>query len=372
MAILYGTQSNGETLPVEVNEFGQLVAKGIEGEPGQPGPPGPPGIGQLPPNPFEGAVLGWQDNELAWLGGSVPLPAGTYGPYTYVPGNEQLDIPQDARSLVNGQQLYMSDSQGILAVADLRTDKIANVSGNTLTFPTDNNFDKFEVGDVVQGAPLYSDYFSGNLYVEGLDPAVWLFADDQTGGETCYAAFDGSLSTFATWTAPDTSFFKNATKLRLLYRSADTKQKGCKIKVNESDAMAQFPYAISGDSTMTLSSGLQSISFQSFDTGNYTGLKRIYVDDILLLDSDLPPKVKITAIDNSVPSITVDGGSWTAGESYLETKWSGAGSVFVGLDGAIVLRNNNMEWADNFYVTAPEQEIAARKVAANATKLRKK
>ena len=43
MAILYGTTSDGETLPVEVNEFGQLVAQGVPGEQGIQGPPGPPG-----------------------------------------------------------------------------------------------------------------------------------------------------------------------------------------------------------------------------------------------------------------------------------------------------------------------------------------
>jgi hypothetical protein len=36
MAILYGTQSNGETLPVLVDQFGNLLAKGIEGPPGPP------------------------------------------------------------------------------------------------------------------------------------------------------------------------------------------------------------------------------------------------------------------------------------------------------------------------------------------------
>ena len=43
MAILYGTQSNGETLPVQVNSFGQLVAQGLPGEKGDKGDPGPPG-----------------------------------------------------------------------------------------------------------------------------------------------------------------------------------------------------------------------------------------------------------------------------------------------------------------------------------------
>ena len=43
MAILYGTQSNGETLPVLVDQFGNLLAKGIDGTPGAPGPPGQEG-----------------------------------------------------------------------------------------------------------------------------------------------------------------------------------------------------------------------------------------------------------------------------------------------------------------------------------------
>ena len=48
MAILYGTQSNGETLPVQVNSFGQLVAQGLPGEQGPQGDPGPPGpVGNL-------------------------------------------------------------------------------------------------------------------------------------------------------------------------------------------------------------------------------------------------------------------------------------------------------------------------------------
>ena len=50
--VLYGTQSNGETLPVQVDATGRLVAEGLQGEPGEkgdkgdqgdPGPQGPPG-----------------------------------------------------------------------------------------------------------------------------------------------------------------------------------------------------------------------------------------------------------------------------------------------------------------------------------------
>lgn len=47
MAILFGTTSDGNTLPVQVNASGQLVAQGMEGSPGAPGEPGETG----PPGP---------------------------------------------------------------------------------------------------------------------------------------------------------------------------------------------------------------------------------------------------------------------------------------------------------------------------------
>ena len=46
MATLFGTTASGESLPVQVNEFGQLVAQGLpgpQGEQGEQGPIGPPG-----------------------------------------------------------------------------------------------------------------------------------------------------------------------------------------------------------------------------------------------------------------------------------------------------------------------------------------
>ena len=54
MAILYGTTSDGTTLPVQVNALGQLVAQGMDGvqgpqgPEGKPGPPGPPGADGAP------------------------------------------------------------------------------------------------------------------------------------------------------------------------------------------------------------------------------------------------------------------------------------------------------------------------------------
>lgn len=84
MAILYGTQSNGETLPVLVDQFGNLLAKGIEGQPGQPGQPGTPGEpgGEGPPGP------------PGTPGEGVPLPYGAEGSYLgIIDGIPQWNIP---------------------------------------------------------------------------------------------------------------------------------------------------------------------------------------------------------------------------------------------------------------------------------------
>lgn len=90
MAILYGTTGDGTTLPVLVDQFGNLLAKGIKGEPGEPGAPGDPGDPgapggdfPLPPDPYEGALLGWLNNGLAWIGSPpIPIPPGVFGPIT--------------------------------------------------------------------------------------------------------------------------------------------------------------------------------------------------------------------------------------------------------------------------------------------------
>lgn len=62
--ILYGTTGDGSTLPVQVDATGRLIAEGLQGPPGEQGEPG---IGELPPNPQEGQVLGWENGELVWM-----------------------------------------------------------------------------------------------------------------------------------------------------------------------------------------------------------------------------------------------------------------------------------------------------------------
>lgn len=101
--ILLGTQSNGETLPVQVDATGRLVAEGLPGEPGLQGPPGPEGPPGpkgddggivLPPDPNEGEVLGWENGELSWISLVPPTPTLVYGP-SIDPG------PSGTRKVIN-------------------------------------------------------------------------------------------------------------------------------------------------------------------------------------------------------------------------------------------------------------------------------
>ena len=117
--VLYGTQSNGETLPVQVDDTGRLVAEGLQGQEGPPGPPGQPGADggafPLPPDPYEGALLGWLNGGLAWVGTTpIPIPEEVFGPITaYDPQTGvvtvQGEIPADVG---NGVYLTQTDQYG--------------------------------------------------------------------------------------------------------------------------------------------------------------------------------------------------------------------------------------------------------------------
>ena len=62
-------------------DTGDPGPQGEKGDQGDPGLQGPPGEIELPPDPYEGALLGWENNQLAWIGTPpVPIPEGVFGP----------------------------------------------------------------------------------------------------------------------------------------------------------------------------------------------------------------------------------------------------------------------------------------------------
>lgn len=75
MAILYGTTSGGDVLPVQVDQAGRLVAEGLDGAPGPEGPQGPQGPegpNVLLPYGEENAYLVIQNGVPTWTKTPVP------------------------------------------------------------------------------------------------------------------------------------------------------------------------------------------------------------------------------------------------------------------------------------------------------------
>ena len=117
--ILLGTQSNGETLPVQVDATGRLVAEGLQGEKGDKGDQGDPGAdgGSFPlqPDPYEGALLGWLNGELSWIGTPpIEVAPGVFGPITaWDPESAYLEIQGEIPSDVGtGVYVYQCEADG--------------------------------------------------------------------------------------------------------------------------------------------------------------------------------------------------------------------------------------------------------------------
>ena len=381
MAILYGTQSNGETLPVLVDQFGNLLAKGIEGQQGPPGDPGTPGVGQLPPDPFEGAVLGWQDDQLQWLGGSAPIAPGTFGPFVYDRDGGFLTVPQTV-DLANGVQLYMSDSSGNPVTNTGMTSKIRSVSGNTLYFTDSTSLQLYKVGDevqpqvyiteidiensvvVVSGGNWKGTDGSGNQGDDRYHPASdW---ENQTNinpidanllfdpSSDEYIQFGPELNKGGPWWCHInlTTPIVCTSNIKLYLNPGGQSKATALFGINdESPVYSQENPAIGYLTIPAPESGI----ITKISLGRQTSwldktslfMKRILVDDREMITSSIPE---------------------TIGETRFYKPQSGSGSVQTCIDKTIVLRADNKEWISGYYVTAPEQLIAARKVAAAAVR----
>ena len=159
MAILSGTTADGQTLPVLVDQFGNLIAKGIQGEPGvngQPGANGEPG-GEGPPGPKGDPGVG------------VPFPYGAEGSYLEIidgvpQWNKSVDPdpgPPPATSIFcsslwNNYQLYDSYNSPVNP-----TDKFAYLT-ESITWNNDNAKNpegaSIKLGRPSGGLPLW-EYF---------------------------------------------------------------------------------------------------------------------------------------------------------------------------------------------------------------------
>lgn len=363
MAILYGTTADGDSLPVEVNEFGQLVAQGLQGQEGPPGPPGTPGIGQLPPDPFEGAFLGWQDDQLAWLGGSVPIPTNTYGPIlSYENGVIGLDgLPP----LSYGTALVMTDAQGVVATFSASTAPITSVTaeGSSFRLAFDSSFGlaDFAVGDIVQEgwgfnqSQLWRTFFSKPASGAGEEARAFNSILDLQGGY-----FENGVN----WIPPTDSL-----KYEKSVEISDTV--GQQYKLNGGEVIktidSERETLVTGSGTLGSLNILRGTEPRTTHTP-----KGIWVDGNLLVDSDVTPRAAPSYVVEQVglnPAfLVVSGGFWNVGDRVFGPNKSGTGSVQSVLQDAIILRADNKEWVAGYYVTAPDQLIAARYVAGTRIK----
>ena len=384
MAILYGTQSNGETLPVLVDQFGNLLAKGIDGE---PGPPGPPGVGELPSDPYEGALLGWENGELAWVTNSVVLPAGTYGPYEYDASGGVLTVPQEV-NLPNGRLLYMSDAEGNAVTYKPTLSPISSINGNTLVFSAPNKDLKY-----IRPGQFLSDInaYSGEIDVsEGLN-ATPLF--DGSGGEAIatnlpvcidkpreYCEQPEWIENPACKEWSDCALL-DGSPMTAYIRFVTSGVKASQLRIptwnGRSDTEVIVSYHGTGQTSTwsdwttnrtwnLLNYDIQTIQLNCRMLGEGYGPSMTFS---ILLDGE-PIKTdralwEIVSVDQAANSLTVGRSGLEVGRVLGMQPQSGDGSVLTSSGNAIVLRTNNGEWLNSFYVTAPEQRIAARKVAAN-------
>lgn len=114
--ILYGTQSNGETLPVQVDATGRLVAEGLQGQQGEQGPEGPQGPqgekgdpgepGEGVPTPYgpEGTYLRIRDGVPAWADADYPT--------------AQIALTQDIDPDPRGNRQWVDDAGAVVAAPD--------------------------------------------------------------------------------------------------------------------------------------------------------------------------------------------------------------------------------------------------------------
>jgi hypothetical protein len=278
MAILYGTTGDGTTLPVLVDQFGNLLAKGIDGPPGtpgqdgQPGPEGPPGADggdfPLPPDPYEGAVLGWLNNGLAWISAPpVPIPPGVFGPITGWNSAGVLTVQGDIPlEIANGVYIYQCNIEGLIYVDGWNNSQVW--SDLPLT------------GTVDQAFPI-ANVFNGSI--------------------TNYQ--DGSRATSGSLTLDFSGLSVTVGDITLYVQQAGTanlRVNGVAITQDLGDGVQNYTVSVNGL--------LNNISWEYAGNNDYNYLLGVEVDGALLVDSgDYPTAPNLNFLVQSVSGQTLTG-----------------------------------------------------------------
>jgi hypothetical protein len=193
-------------------------------------------------------------------------------------------------------------------------------AGTLLTFPTSNNFDKFKVGDVVQTDKTFYEFDWASLVTGTNYPnyAPPLSFDNSTG--TFSFSSSGSSLIFSP------TQFANAKKVTITYKigSTGSSANASYLRVNGVDVNDVFVSNGLVERTFDVTGvGLNSIEWYATSDALYCGLMKIEVDGRTLVQPGTAggtgSDYSITAIDDTVPGITVDGGLWLGSNGSGET-----------------------------------------------------
>jgi len=189
------------------------------------------------------------------------------------------------------------------------------------------------------------------------------------------------VNTTMTWTPPNPIPMK---KLEL-FAGTQTGEFANYFKINGrpltgpydafNNASYKEPIFADGQPAPELLTQISIVRPNSGGAGGYLwGMK---IDDKELVNTGVPGDpgtetvVVSKSLDSSPPTITVDGGDWVGtdgtgqsdGERVVRGRpRSGSGTVSVSTGTNIVLREDNGQWIDGFFVSVPEQKIASRNV----------
>ena len=237
-------------------------------------------------------------------GSTVTMNAGA-DDATHSANNSWVEVPVPANGEVVNLTVKRSTSNA--GIYGIKVNDVVLIEGNTtLTFPTDNNFDEFEVGDVVQGVDTAGT--ESGVANPGYSWGDFWAAKDNTGSQTVSGGLYGDGPK---WT------FNTPINLNSLVVNQN-KGQGCttaELIIETADGERRV--------TCTNPSGSAKPDFSTsqFIFSNVVGMTSIKASLIAGPDCVSPAQIffdgvpfnevaSITAIDDTVPSITVAGGSW--------------------------------------------------------------
>jgi hypothetical protein len=263
-------------------EQGPKGEDGKDGKDGKDGEDGQDGVIDLPPDPYEGALLGWLNNELAWVGTPpIVLPEGIFGPITAFNFNEgtitvEGEIPD---YITNGVYIFQCEENG-----DYWTEN-RDTRHEWTQLTTGTADDRYPVSNVYNGSDV-QEYREGarHTYPPGGDLTLDLTGLNIQVGNVTIKTYQGG--------------------------SAPIKINGVQLPYQSPAGYATYSYNLNGI--------VETISVPYTDGGNYHYLLSIYFDGLLLVDRSLGAQMRVNQVlNNMIIGSFVNDKNFTVGK-YLK------------------------------------------------------